>query len=139
MGNFVSGYIMRVSDDGVNYQGYLADIENTLEEFQSIVAGNIEVIRISDDVLAVLNECGKINGLKPSRLWKVNDNLDIIHGNIVCVRSDNDGNFVSIQNEDIAVINECFVAIKGIHNVAGNTVIVTVPDEYLEKWGVNND
>ena len=55
MGNFVSGYIMRVSDDGVNYQGYLADIENTLEEFQSIVDGNIEVIRISDDVLAVLN------------------------------------------------------------------------------------
>lgn len=60
MGNFVSGYIMRVSDDGANYQGYLADIENTLEEFQSIVDGNIEVIRISDDVLAVLNECGKL-------------------------------------------------------------------------------
>lgn len=135
MNSCVTAYIMRVSDDGVNYQGYLADIENTLEEFQSIVEGNIEVIRISDDVLAVLNECGKFNGLKPSRLWKVNDNLDIIHGNIVCVRSDNDGNFVSIQNEDIAVINECFVAIKGIHNVAGNTVIVTVPDEYLEKWG----
>lgn len=135
MNSCVTAYIMRVSDDGVNYQGYLADIENTLEEFQSIVDGNIEVIRISDDVLAVLNECGKFNGLKPSRLWKVNDNLDIIHGNIVCVRSDNDGNFVSIQNEDIAVINECFVAIKGIHNVAGNTVIVTVPDEYLEKWG----
>ena len=135
MNSCVTAYIMRVSDDGVNYQGYLADIENTLEEFQSIVDGNIEVIRISDDVLAVLNECGKFIGLKPSRLWKVNDNLDIIHGNIVCVRSDNDGNFVSIQNEDIAVINECFVAIKGIHNVAGNTVIVTVPDEYLEKWG----
>lgn len=133
MNSCVTAYIMRVSDDGVNYQGYLADIENTLEEFQSLVDGNIEVIRISDDVLAVLNECGKFNGLKPSRLWKVNDNLDIIHGNIVCVRSDNDGNFVSIQNEDIAVINECFVAIKGIHNVAGNTVIVTVPDEYLEK------
>ena len=135
MNSCVTAYIMRVSDDGVNYQGYLADIENTLEEFQSIVDGNIEVIRISDDVLAVLNECGKFNGLKPSRLWKVNDYLDVIHGNIVCVRSDNDGNFVSIQNEDIAVINECFVAIKGIHNVGGNTVIITVPDEYLEKWG----
>ena len=135
MGNFVSGYIMRVSDDGVNYQGYLADIENTLEEFQSIVAGNIEVIRISYDVLAVLNECGKFNGFNPSRLWKVNDYLDVIHGNIVCVRSDNDGNFVSIQDEDITVIKECLVAIKGIHNVGGNTVIITVPDEYLEKWG----
>ena len=69
----------------------------------------------------------------------MNDYLDVIYGNIVCVRSDNDGNFVSIQDEDIAVIKECLVAIKGIHNVGGNTVIVTVPDEYLEKWGVNND
>lgn len=77
----------------------------------------------------------KFNGLKPSRLWKVNDYLDVIHGNIVCVRSDNDGNFVSIQDEDIAVIKECLVAIKGIHNVDGNIVIVTVPDEYLEEWG----
>lgn len=32
-------------------------------------------------------------------------------------------------------IKECLVAIKGIHNVDGNIVIVTVPDEYLEEWG----
>ena len=42
------------------------EIENTLEACQKIVGGWIEVVRITEDVAIVVNEEGKINGMKPN-------------------------------------------------------------------------
>lgn len=42
------------------------EIENTLEACQKIVGGWIEVVRIFADVAIVVNEDGKINGMKPN-------------------------------------------------------------------------
>lgn len=132
--SFIDAYICRVDENGKNYRCYMDEIENSLEEFQSIVGGNIEVIRVSDDVLGVVNEDGKFNGLKPSRLWNVDGNMDIVFGNIIFVRSDSDGNFTSVEPEDIDIILEQFTAIKCIRDCNGISGIVTIPDKFLEEW-----
>lgn len=42
------------------------EIENTLEATQEIVEGFIEVVRLAEDLLLVVNDEGKINGMKPN-------------------------------------------------------------------------
>ena len=42
------------------------EIENTLEATQEIVEGFIEIVRLTEDVVLVVNEEGKINGMKPN-------------------------------------------------------------------------
>ena len=44
-------------------------IKNTLEAKQELVDGLIEVVRISDDILLIFNEEGKLENLKPKLLF----------------------------------------------------------------------
>lgn len=56
----------------------LKEIHNELTEFQSIVGGYIECIPISNNILCVLNEEGKIKRLQPNFIF----NDDIICGDV---------------------------------------------------------
>lgn len=47
----------------VGKKGYFTEIENTLEEFQKLVGGDIEVVTLTDNVAFVCNENGIFNNL----------------------------------------------------------------------------
>ena len=74
---------------------YEKDIENTLESLQKEVGGLIECVYLDDNCIAVCNEEGKINGMELNR--RVGD--DIIAGPFFIVAYSEDGEFVSINNE----------------------------------------
>lgn len=51
--------------------GHEEDIDNTLEEFQRIVGGNIEAVHIGAGAVLICNEEGKLLDLDPSFwVWK---------------------------------------------------------------------
>lgn len=78
-------------------------IENTLESFQSVVGGNIEIVRFSD-FLMVCNEDGKFQGLTPNfRLPH-----DIICGDVLFC-GDNSPDFGSLEPEQIRLLKSYFV------------------------------
>lgn len=98
-------YIMMASEKG-SYMGFLSKIDNNLEDMQKIVGGNIEVIRLDENVIAILNEEGKLMGLPSNRVW-LDENtdcpIDVLKGNIFCCRSDGE-EFASLKLEDIPII-----------------------------------
>ena len=133
---FITAYLMRVDEQGQQYQGYLTEVENSLDAEQKFVGGYIQVIRLTDEIDCIINDDGKLQGLPPNQLWKAgNEIYDFIVGNIQCVRHDDEGNFISIQPEDIAVIEDVLVPIVGMGEVDGNIVFTTQPSQFLPKWG----
>lgn len=108
-------FAMRCDENKV-YKGRLEEIDNTLEAKQKFVGGYIEVIRITDDIDIVLNDEGKLDGLPYNRVWKDKHGniFDILVGNVLACRHDNDGNFTSILDSDIPVIFEKLPAIVGV-------------------------
>lgn len=132
----ITAYLLRVDEEGKQYQGYMAEVENSLEAEQKLVGGYIQVIRLTDEIDCIINDDGKLQGYPPNRLWKSgNEIYDFIVGNIQCVRHDDEGNFISIQPEDIPIIEEALVPIVGMGEVDGNIVFTTQPSQFLPKWG----
>lgn len=108
----------------------IMEIENTLEAEQSFVGGLIDVYAITDNLDIVLNDEGLINGLEPRAVVlgegtdeakKQRKIKEIIHGNCFVCRHDNDGNFVSIREEDVDTIRYLVKSIISIHD---NVIIV---------------
>lgn len=73
------------------------EIDNTLEALQKVVGGYIETTAITTDVVAIVNEEGRILGLAP------NVHLPGIVGDAFLVSVDED-EFASIPDDVIAVI-----------------------------------
>lgn len=98
-------FMLRATKEAV-YQGYIGELENTLKAEQEFVGGSIEVIRLTDNTLAVFNEEGKILGLPFNRflLDKRHEVFDVIMGNIFCCGVDEEGNFCDIDERDIPTI-----------------------------------
>lgn len=133
--NFITAYILRVDEQGRQYQGYLAEVENSLEAEQKLVGGYIQVIRLTDEIDCIINDDGKLQGYPPNRLWKAgNEIYDFIVGNIECVRCNSEGEFTSILPEDIPMIESVLVPIKNIVMLDENTVFITYPSNCLPKW-----
>lgn len=78
------------------------EIDNTLETFQKLVEGYIEIVPLQENskVFIVLNDEGKLLGLEPNFFWY----NDIIVGNAVFVRSNGMGDFTNLTNEDLEEI-----------------------------------
>lgn len=130
----ILSYQMRVNEEtGEVYKGYFEEIDNTLEAKQAYVGGCIEVIRITPEIDIILHDEGKIRRLSPNRAWLDNDNIvDILVGNLLCVRNDEEGNFTSILKEDEATI------LKHLKPVAVlNNACILMPEivcsEYKQK------
>lgn len=123
-------FAMRCDENKI-YKGRLEEIDNTLEAKQKFVGGYIEVIRITDDIDIVLNDEGKLDGLPLNRVWKSADEsvLDIIVGNVLACRHDEEGNFTSILESDIPVILKHLPAIMML---LGSTVFTRSEDELPE-------
>lgn len=99
---------MRVYGFKENEQGIeqgIMEVENTLKALQEFVGGYIEVYPIGGDLLVVLNEEGKFNGMKPVAAYMEDEDkiVDIFYGNVLVCRSKNE-EFTDIKDSDIEVI-----------------------------------
>ena len=93
----------------------VTEITNTLETFQGIVGGYIDIPMISKvfkqhDIDVVINGEGKyIEGLRPEIAIvgkETNAVLDVVYGNCVFVSHDASGNTVGLSDEQIEVVTE---------------------------------
>lgn len=90
------------------------DIGTELEDLQKIVGGYIEIPFISkvfndNGIDTIINEEGKlIGGLKPE-IAIVNEErgniLDIVYGNCIFASHDEEGNTITLTEEQIEIIN----------------------------------
>ena len=83
-------------------------IENSLETLQDIVKGLIELLILNDKVDLLCNEEGKLLSLKPNR--RIGE--DIIAGNFILLSSNNEGEFISLDNDSIKSCYERFKRIE---------------------------
>ena len=89
----IKGITMRVDE-----QPKVEEIENTLKGYQDFVCGNlIQALKISNDVVMVINGNGKLLGLQPNFLC---DTIhDVIVGNAIFVGCTEWGEWTSITKE----------------------------------------
>lgn len=74
-------------------------IPNTLKAMQELVGGHIETVPLINGLTAVVNEEGRLRGLKP--------NIFGLVGTIFICRTDIDkGEFISVQNADISTVKK---------------------------------
>lgn len=108
----IKAYLMRTDEKSkIVYKGYLAEVDNTLEAEQAYVNYNkphglITVVSINNDIDIIANDEGKLKNFPINRFLVSDDGvvLDMLVGNIMCVRHNSDGEFTSIREEDIPVI-----------------------------------
>lgn len=85
----------------------ITEIENTLEDMQEYVMGNIETVTLSDTAVLVCNEEGKLAGFTPNRILKIGRNTDVIRGDFfICGWRDEE--FCDISDEDVRKYTEMF-------------------------------
>ena len=115
----IQAYLLRVNKlSGVVYKGYLAEVDNTLEAEQRYVNydephGLITVLSIADEIDVIANDEGKLKNY-PINRFVVDDMggvYDMLVGNLMCVRHNSEGEFTSIREEDIPVIEKHLVSI----------------------------
>lgn len=112
---------MRVYGIKDNEFGFM-EVENDLKAEQAFVGGYIEVLGIGNGIDLVCNEEGKINGLVPTIAWIEDEEVvEIICGNCFLCRS-MDGEFVSINDEDLEYIRTKF---KKVLSLVGNRIVIT--------------
>ena len=108
----------------------IMELKNTLEAEQAFVGGLIDVYALTDDLDIVLNDEGLINGLEPRAVVlgevtveakKQRKIKEIIHGGCFVCRHDDEGNFLSIREEDVGTIRYFVKSIISIHD---NVIIV---------------
>lgn len=98
----------------------IMEVENSLEAGQAFVGGLIEVYPVTDNLDLVCNDEGLINGLEPRAvvLGEGDDGMismrgvrEVIHGDCFVCRSNDEGDFVSIKDEDIKTIRHYVKAV----------------------------
>ena len=108
----IQAYLLTVNKlSGVVYKGHLAEVDNTLEAEQRYVNydephGLITVLSITDEIDVIANDEGKIMNFPINRFLVSGDGvvLDMLVGNIMCVRHNSEGEFTSIKEDDIPII-----------------------------------
>lgn len=132
----INVYMLRLNDTGMPCKGYIGEIENTLEAKQKYVQGLIQVISLNSQIDIICNDEGKLMGLEPNRAFMDGEDiLDIFVGDILACRHDAEGNFTSIKEEDIPIIESMLLPIR---IVVGNTVFLAgtdTLDEYKQERG----
>lgn len=83
-------------------QGFM-EIENTLQAEQEFVGGLIECTALTEDIDLICNEEGWLIGLEPRVAIK--EPKTTIAGDCFICRHDRQGNFESIRESDLDLIN----------------------------------
>lgn len=131
----IKGYFLRVSDEGIQFKGYMAEFADTLEYLQGYVGGYIDVLSLNDEIDLVINDEGKINNLPTNRACVCEGGTitDFICGNILCVRHCDD-EFDSILESDIAVIEKSLVPLLSVSRIEGRNVFVMTGADALPEY-----
>lgn len=100
----------------------IMEVENSLEAEQEFVGGYIEVYCIGNKLDVVCNDEGKINGLE-YRVAHIEDGsiVEVIAGDCFVCRHNDEGEFVSIKDEDVEYIKE---KLKPVVFTIGNRIFV---------------
>ncbi len=109
----IKAYSLRVGD--IFGKEGIIEIEDRLEILQEYVGGSIDIISLGvNNLVIVLNTDGKIKKLKTNRVWVNDDEVkDIIVGDCLVCRSNAEGELVSVEEDDIAVINSMLKVMIG--------------------------
>ena len=83
-------------------QGFM-EIENTLQAEQDFVGGLMECTALTEDIDLICNEEGWLIGLEPRVVIK--ESQTIIAGDCFICRHDRQGNFKSIKESALELIN----------------------------------
>ena len=116
----IQAYLLRVNKlSGVVYKGYLAEVDNTLEAEQRYVNydephGRMTVLSITDEIDVIAHDEGKRTHYPINRVLVDADRKpwDILVGNMMCVRHNNEGEFTSILAEDIPIIEKHLIPLN---------------------------
>ena len=116
----IQAYLLRVDkQSGVVYKGYLSEVENSLEAEQRYVNydephGLITVVSINNNIDIIANDEGKLMNYPINRVLVDADGKpwDILVGNLMCVRHNDEGEFTSILPEDIPVIEKHLIPLN---------------------------
>ena len=130
-------FLLRVSDEGVVYQGYIhPEFPNELKAMQEYVGGYIEHVDLEDGIDIFFNEEGKQLRLPLNRVWCDKDGrvLDILCGNILCCRHIGD-ELADIQESDIEKIIKVLGAFDSIYEKQAMILHEDKCPVYLENGG----
>ncbi len=94
---------MKIVVKKAGFNPEVKEIKNELHEMQEIVGGYIEAFNITDDILCVCNEEGKLNGLNPN--FKFSG--DVIVGDVFFCRAGAE-DFESLTKDQIDIIMTVF-------------------------------
>lgn len=134
----ILAYLIEVDKDtGEPFKGYLSKIPNDLKFLQSFVdfggnQGLIQVVNIRG-IDIICHDEGKLRYFPYSRVVLDDDNsiLDVFAGNLICVRADyKTGEFISIQKEDIPIINQY---LKPAVILPIDNIVVKLENDWLQK------
>lgn len=121
-------FAMRVDEENLKvYRGRIEELPNTLEAKQKFVGGLITVVGLTDELDIIANDEGKLDHLLPNRAWldDAGNVLDILVGNLMICRFDEEGNFTSVLESDIPVILKRLPAIMAI---LGHTICLRIEE-----------
>ncbi len=83
------------------------EVTDNLEIYREIVGGNIECLTLSNGLIIICNEEGKLLGLPVNKVQLEEVSYcfgDCIHGNYFLARCDEEGEFISVTQEDIDML-----------------------------------
>lgn len=83
-----------------NEEPKVVEIEDELFELQNIVDGYIEPIAVEDEIVAIVNEEGKLLGMTPNFYL----GYQLIVGPALFVRDINDVEYLSLTEEQIEIV-----------------------------------
>lgn len=83
----------------VDQSASVEEMDNGLKAFQEFVDGHIEMVGLEPGLSLVCNEEGKLMGLPPNR--PIFGGMDVIAGDCFLVRVDENGECISVTDEDI--------------------------------------
>lgn len=127
---YINAYFCRVSPLSP-YKGNVGEIENSLSTLQEYVGGDIQTVPLTQGLLIICNDDGKILGLPVNRAITDRDRhvYDIVVGNALVVRVAGE-EFASITKSDIPIIEKYFPPAR----LYGN-IVEFLETESLPEWG----
>jgi len=80
----------------------ITEVENDLKTFQEIVGGIIQCVPLTKDIVLTCNDEGKLLGFPINRQF----GNDILVGTFFLTKSDNEGKFISLTDDDLRMIKD---------------------------------
>lgn len=110
-----------------NQSAKRVEIGDKLEDLQRAVGGYIEMVRPFDEPVAIIvNEEGKIAGLPANRAWRDEDEtiLDIFCGDFLIVGLGDEGDFISLTEEQMQIFEKKYEKAELFLRVGGKIMVI---------------